>query len=247
MATHLELSSATALVTGAGSGIGKAITQALLREGVRVVACDRDAERLEALTQEHSEVLPWVLDVTDPAAINELPGALPLSHQQIDILVNSAGHDIGGRRAFVAGEAEKYAAIIQTNVVGLISMTLACATGMAARGLGHIINLGSTAGLRPEAMTSTYTASKHAVHGFSDCLRKDFVGTGVRVTELNPGRVRTNFGYARATTREEADQHYDAVGICLSPDDVANAVIYALRQPAHVVVAQMVIMPADQA
>ena len=95
-------------------------------------------------------------------------------------------------------------------------------------------------------MTSTYTASKHAVHGFSDCLRKDFSGSGVRVTEICPGRVRTNFGYARAETESEADAFYDSVGECLAPDDVANAIVYALEQPAHVVVSQLMLIPADQ-
>ena len=242
-----DLTQSVAVVTGGGSGIGRAVAVALAMRGASVVACDIDAERLESLAQETSGITAWPLDVTDRDAVERMPSRLPAELADVDILVNAAGHDIGGRRLFPTGEADKYAHIIDTNVTGLITMTLAFARGMSERGDGHIINIGSSAGLRSEATTSTYTASKHAVHGFSDSLRKDFVGTGVRVTELNPGRVRTNFGYARAASREDGDAFYDQVGTCLTPDDIANAIVYALTQPAHVVVAQMVLMPSNQA
>lgn len=242
-----DFSASIAVVSGAGSGIGRATALALAELGVRVVACDIAEQPVQDLAGEHSRITPWHLDVTDLAAVDRLPGSLPAELQAVDILVNAAGHDVGGRRQFATGDAAKYANIIQTNVIGLITMTLAFARGMSERGRGHIVNLGSITGLRTEATTGTYTASKHAVHGFSDCLRKDFLNTGVRVTELNPGRVRTNFGYARADSKDEADRFYDQVGVCLTPEDIAAAIVYALTQPEHVVVAQMVLMPSNQA
>lgn len=242
-----DFTDSIALVTGAGSGIGRATALALARLGARVAACDVAKAPVEAMAAEHECITPWHLDVTDLAAVDMLPSSLPADLRDVDILVNAAGHDIGGRRPFPTGDAVRYANIIQTNVIGLITMTLAFARGMSERGRGHIVNLGSVAGLRTEPTTGTYTASKHAVHGFSDCLRKDFLNSGVRVTELNPGRVRTNFGYARADSEAEADRFYDQVGVCLTPEDIARAIVYALSQPDHVVVAQMVLMPSNQA
>ena len=242
----LDFSSSTAVVTGAGSGIGKATAIALSNLGATVIACDVNHESLDALKEEHPELVAFEVDVTDLAAVEDMPNQLPEALRAVNILVNAAGHDIGGRRPFPTGEAARYAHIIQTNLTGLITMTLAFARGMSERNSGHIINLGSTAGLRSEATTSTYSASKHGVHGFTECLRKDFANTAVRVTELNPGRVRTNFGYARAESTAQGDAFYDEVGECLSPNDIANAIVFALSQPQHVVVAQMVLMPSTQ-
>ena len=120
------------------------------------------------------------------------------------------------------------------------------AQGMVARRQGHIVNLGSYLGIRAVRTACAYTASKHAVHGLSETLRLDFVGTGIRVTEICPGRVRTSFAAARAGSQAAANAFYDEVGECLSPVDIANAVIYALSQPAHVVVSRLVIMPPSQ-
>jgi 3-hydroxy acid dehydrogenase / malonic semialdehyde reductase len=242
----IDIPSSIAVVTGAGSGIGKATAVALSDLGATVIACDVERDRLQQLSAGHPRLVPFELDVTDMKAVGDMPDRLPQALQAVNILVNAAGHDIGGRRPFPTGDAARYANIIETNLTGLITMTLAFARGMSERGTGHIVNLGSTAGLRSEATTSTYSASKHGVHGFTECLRKDFTGTGIRVSELNPGRVRTNFGYARAETTAQGDQFYAEVGACLTPEDVARAIIYALSQPEHVVIAQMVLMPSAQ-
>ena len=242
----MNLSNAVALVTGAGSGIGQATTAALLEKQVRVIATDIDATRLQPLADNSARVLCLPLDVTDGDAVAQLPSSLPPEWWDVDILVNCAGHDIGGRRPFTDGHADRYAHIIETNLIGVMRITHALAVGMTARRNGHIVTIGSSAGHRTEATTSTYTASKHAIHGWCDSLRKDFVGTGVRVTEICPGRVRTNFGYARAETQADAEAHYNAVGQCLTSADVAHGIVYALEQPDHVVVSQLHLMPADQ-
>jgi 3-hydroxy acid dehydrogenase / malonic semialdehyde reductase len=242
----IELNGAVALVTGAGSGIGLAVCNALQGRGMKVVGSDIDSGRLDAFGDGAGASLAWPLDVGDAEAVAALPDALPEAWRAVEVLVNCAGHDIGGRQPFANGDADLYAGIIETNLIGTIRVTHAVARAMLERKRGHIVNIGSSAGHRTEQNTATYTASKHAIHGFSDTLRKDFAGTGVRVTEICPGRVRTNFGYARANTKAEADAHYDAVGQCLTPDDIAAGIIYALDQPPHVVVAQLHIMPADQ-
>lgn len=237
-----------AFVTGAGSGIGQGIASALLRLGARVIASDRVGERLTELVEAYPETaLAWPLDVADGAAVSALPGALPKGFRSVNVVVNCAGHDVGGRRLFHEAKADDYAGIIETNVIGLIRVSHAFAPSMVDAGRGHIVNLGSYMGLRVVRTASAYAASKHAVHGLSETLRLDFAGTGVRVTEICPGRVRTGFAAARAGSQAAADAFYDEVGACLSPEDIANAVVYALEQPPHVVVSQIAIMPASQA
>ncbi|MFT5450109.1 MAG: 3-hydroxy acid dehydrogenase/malonic semialdehyde reductase [Gammaproteobacteria bacterium] len=246
--TQIGPDGAVALVTGAGSGIGQAIANALLDAGARVIACDREASRLDAFAEKWPEdrVFSCPLDVSDGPTVAALPETLPQQWRKVDIVVNCAGHDIGGRRLFHEADADQYAAIIETNVIGLIRVSNAFAKGMVARKQGHIVNLGSHLGLRAVRTASAYTASKHAVHGLSETLRQDFAGTGVRITEICPGRVRTGFAAARAGSQEAADAFYDEVGECLTPQDIANAVIYAVSQPAHVVIAQLFIMPSSQ-
>ena len=235
-----------ALVTGAGSGIGQATAIALLNRGARVIASDINPKRLQPFAEMSAKPFCVALDVTDGEAVAQLLRSLPLEFQDVDILVNCAGHDIGGRRPFVEGDPDNYARIVETNLIGVIRMTHAVAGAMVVRGGGHIVTIGSTAGHRTEPTTSTYTATKHAVHGWCDTLRKEFSGTGVRVTEICPGRVRTNFGYARAENKADADAHYDAMGQCLTADDVVRGILFALEQPDDVVVSQLHLMPADQ-
>ena len=168
---------------------------------------------------------------------------LPSGFREVDVLVNSAGHDIGGRRRFDAGSADEWAKIVETNVTGLIRVTRKAIPGMLARDRGHVVNVGSIAGLVAYKTGSIYAASKHAVHGFSESLRLDFAGTGVRVTEILPGMVRTEFALNRWKDEGTAAAYYDDYGTCLEPDDIARAAVYCLRQPPHVVISQLVVMP----
>jgi len=236
-----------ALVTGASSGIGEATALRLAEAGCRVILAARRRERLEALAARLGDAgLAIALDVTDAAAIDALPDSLPESWRAIDILVNNAGHDVGGRRRFHEAGADTWAHAIETNVIGLMRVTRRLIEGMLERDHGHIVNIGSIAGYRPYATGTAYAASKFAVHGFSQCLRLDYANTGVRVTEILPGMVRTGFAEARWGDREQAARFYDEFGTCLEADDVARAVLYALAQPSHVVVAELVVVPVSQ-
>jgi len=237
-----NLTGAVALVTGAGSGIGEATARRLGEAGLEVICAGRRIDRVESVASEvggHA----LALDVVDPVSVESIEERLPAGLREIAVLVNSAGHDVGGRRRFDAGTADQWAKIVETNVTGLIRITRQVIPGMLARNRGHVVNIGSIAGLVAYKTGSIYAASKHAVHGFSESLRQDFAGTGVRVSEILPGMVRTEFALNRWKDEGTAAAFYDDYGTCLDPDDIARAVLYCLHQPAHVVISQLVVMP----
>jgi NADP-dependent 3-hydroxy acid dehydrogenase YdfG len=240
---------AVALVTGASSGFGEAIARLLASRGLRVVAAARRKERLEAIAAEAGgKMLPLVLDVAAPESAAGLVDRLPAAWREIDILVNNAGSDVGGRNAFERGAAEDWAATIETNVSGLLRVTRAVLPGMVSRGRGHIVNLGSIAALRPVKGLAAYATSKAAVHMFSDALRLEVQGSGIRVTEVLPGTARTGFAEARwRGDKSQAEAFYGGFATLLSAEDVARMVLFALEQPAHVVVAQLLVLPSSQA
>ena len=161
------------------------------------------------------------------------------------MLINNAGDDSGGRQAFEVSDAAQMCGVIETNVNGVIRMTHALIGGMLERGGGQIVNIGSTAGLRPFATMSAYVASKYAVHGFSESLRLEYAGRGIRVSEILPGLVRTGFAERRLGDAQQADAFYDSHGISLQPRDVAETVLFALRQPKHVEIAQLLVVPVS--
>ena len=240
--------SAVALVSGASSGIGAAVARRLGQAGHPVVLCGRDAGRLAAAAEGLGVAThACVLDMGDAAALAALPGSLPEPFRAVGILVNAAGHDLGGRRPFHEGAMADWAAIVDTNVTGLMRLTHALLPGMVARGAGDVVNIGSLAPLRLAARIGAYAASKAAVHAFSDVLRAEVGRHGVRVMEMMPGLTRTGFAAARLRGDEaEAERFYGKAETVLTPDDVAEAVLHALRQPRHVVSAQVVIMPSSQ-
>ena len=233
-----------ALVSGASSGIGEAICRLLVARQFRVVAAARNQDRLQQLAAELGNMLhPLVLDVTDSAAVSNVQQALPEEFAQVEALVNNAGHDVGGRRLFEEGSAEQWCDIIETNVQGTIRLTHALIDGMLARGSGHIVNMGSIAGLKPYTTGAAYVSSKYAIHGFSESLRLDYAGRGIRVTEIMPGLVRSGFAGKRLGDEQQAKAFYDSFEQCLQPEDVAQTVLYALQQPKHVEIAQLVVLP----
>ncbi len=242
----MTANSETVLVTGASGGIGEAICRSLVAKGHRVVASARSLDKLENLAVELGDALhPLALDVTDANAVADLPAALPRGFDKIDILVNNAGHDTGGRRRFDEGSAQQWCDIVETNVQGMIRVTHALIDGMLERKHGHIINLGSIAGLKPYATGTAYVTSKYAVHGFSDTLRLDYAGKGIRVTEIMPGPVRSGFAAQRLGDSEQAQKFYDSFDACMQPEDVAETVAFAIAQPRHVEVAQLVLLPVS--
>ena len=237
----------TALVTGASSGIGESIASTLAGNDYRVVCASRSADKLAELCDRlGSGAHPLELDVTDAKSVDGLLTRLPEEWRSIDILVNNAGHDEGGRCRFDEGSADDWASIIETNVIGLIRATRAVIPGMIERDHGHIVNIGSIAGISPYATGSIYSGSKHAVHGFSESLRLDFAGSGIRVTEILPGVVRTNFALNRWHDQARAERFYDDFGACLTPEDIARTVMFAIQQPPNVVISQLVVVPSAQ-
>ena len=234
----------TALITAAAQGIGRATAEMFAAEGAQVHATDINGEKLAELGPVPG-ITTHVLDVTDNEAVDALPVNLPEGWREIDFLINNAGHEVGGRKRFDEGSADEWAAILETNVLGMFRISRAIVPGMVARGQGHVVNIGSTSGLVAGATRTAYAASKHAVHGFSKSLRLDYAGSGIRVSEIMPGIVRTDFAEARSGDAEKAKKFYDSFDDSMEPDDIAEAIIYALSQPARVNVAQIVLMQSS--
>lgn len=236
---------ALALVTGASSGIGRAIAEALLERRLRVICTARRRGPLEeAFAARGDQVLILPLDATDGAAVAALPESLPADWREIDVLIANAGSDVGGRRPFDRGEIEDWAGTIETNVTGVIRICHALLPGMLARGHGHLVTLGSTAGLQSSAEHAIYSTSKHAVHAFTDLLRKDYKRAPLRITEVMPGMVRTGFAAARHRgDADKAEAFYQSWPAVLEARDIAAATLFALEQPPHVNIAQILVTP----
>jgi 3-hydroxy acid dehydrogenase / malonic semialdehyde reductase len=243
-----DTASKIALVTGATSGFGRAIARRFVRDGHRVIASGRRQERLDALRAElGSAILPLRLDVTDAAAVAAIPASLPEPWSDVDILVNNAGLALGLDPAHAA-RLEHWDTMVATNVTGLIHVTRAILPGMVARNHGLIVNLGSVAGEYPYPGGHVYGASKAFVRQFSLNLRADLVGTGVRVTDLEPGLVG---GTEFSRVRFEGDQaraHGVYAGTTpLTEDDVAEAAAWVAGLPEHVNINRIEMMPTCQA
>ncbi len=242
----MDIAGQTALVTGAGSGIGRATALALCEAGCRVIVCGRRRKPLDAVAGNASgEILAHELDVTNNVAVDALPASLAEGWRDVSILVNNAGHEVGGRKLFHEGSADDWEAILSTNLLGTFRVARAIVPGMIERGSGHIVNMGSTSGIMAGIKRTAYAASKFAVHGFSESLRRDYAGKNIRVTEINPGIVRTDFAEARWDDAEKAKKFYESFDDCMEPEDVAAGVIYALTQPERVNVSQIVLMQSS--
>ena len=237
----------TILITGATAGFGAAMARRFVRDGHRVIATGRRAERLEALRAElGAALLPFALDVTDAAAVAALPGSLPQGWQEVDVLVNNAGLALGLDPAHKA-RIEDWDQVLATNVAGLLHVTRALLPGMVGRDRGHVVNLGSTAGIYPYPGGHIYGASKAFVAHFTLNLKADLIGTNVRVTCIEPGLVGgTEFSVVRFGDAEKAAAFY-AGASPLTADDVAEAVAWVIGLPRHVNINRIELMPNCQA
>ncbi len=235
-----------AVITGAAGGLGRAIASRLNALGYRLVLLDRDQPALEAMAAGLSRSVAIVLDISDGARVKALPSLIPAEFQPVDVLINNAGHDIGGKLRFDAGDVEDWAAMIETNLIGLVRVTHSLLPGLIRRNDGHIVNVGSMSGIRLAANMAAYSASKAGVHTFSDILRADLAETAIRVTEILPGLTRTNIILSRMKGDKAREEEYFNSRMSLSADDVARSIVYALDQPAHVQVAQIFLLPTDR-
>lgn len=235
------------LVTGATAGFGAAIARLFAKDGARIIAVGRRAERLEALRAElgQDKVLPVALDVRDSAAIAKAIEGLPADWAEIDLLVNNAGLALGLEPAQRATLSD-WETMIDTNTKGLVAITHAVLPGMVARDRGHVINLGSTAGEWPYPGGNVYGATKAFVRQFSLNLRADLFGTQVRVTDIEPGLVGgTEFSNVRFGDDAKAAAVYQGAD-ALTPEDIADAVHWVATRPARVNINTLQVMPVCQ-
>jgi NADP-dependent 3-hydroxy acid dehydrogenase YdfG len=240
-----------ALITGATSGIGEATAHALAAAGWNVIITGRRAERLKELKEElktaHKvDVLTLAFDVCDPHQVSATLGSLAEKWRHIDLLVNNAGL-AAGLEHLDEGDPRDWERMIDTNIKGLLWVTRIVAPQMVARGDGHIVNIGSIAGRQVYENGAVYCATKHAVNALSQGMRIDFLRHGVRVTEIRPGMVETEFSQVRFhgdTARAEAV--YDGMEP-LTAEDVAEAVVWAVNRPPHVNIDEILLTPRAQA
>ena len=237
----------TVFVTGASAGFGAAIVRRFASNGARVIATARRGDRLEALAEELGDnILPLTLDVQDRAAVERAVANLPSAFAAIDCVVNNAGLALGLEAAPQADLAN-WDRMIDTNCKGLVTVTRAILPGMVARGAGHVVNLGSTAGSYPYPGGNVYGATKAFVHQFSLNLRSDLHGTGIRVTCIEPGLCGgTEFSEVRfAGDKDKAAKVYAGMQP-LTAADIAEAVEWVTSLPSHVNVNTIELMPVAQ-
>ena len=239
------------MITGASSGIGEGCARKFASQGARLILNSRSADKLTALAEELKEkydaecyVMPF--DVCDRESAAAALNALPQEWKSIDVLVNNAGLAIGVDKEY-EGNLDEWDVVIDTNVKALLSMTRLVVPGMVERGRGHIINIGSIAGDAAYPGGSVYCATKAAVKALSDGLRIDLVDTPLRVTNIKPGLVETNFSVVRFRgDKQKADNVYRGIKP-LNGDDIAEVVYFAASAPEHMQVAEILVMPTYQA
>lgn len=238
-------------ITGASSGIGEGCARKFASEGSDLILNARSVAKLEGVKKElESEfnirvcLLPF--DVRDRKAAAQAWASLPQEWKAVDVLVNNAGLVIGVDKEH-EGNPEEWDIMIDTNIKGLLAMTRLVVPGMVERACGHIINIGSIAGEAAYPGGSVYCATKAAVKALSDGLRIDLVDTPLRVTNIKPGMVETNFSVIRFRgNKQAADDFYKGIRP-LSGEDIAESVYYAASAPAHIQIAEVLLMPTYQA
>ena len=239
------------LITGASSGIGEGCARKFASEGARLILNARSVDKLEALAQDLKEkygtdsyVMPF--DVRDRKAASEALASLPAEWQAIDVLINNAGLVIGVDKEH-EGDLDEWDIVIDTNIKSLLSMTRMVVPGMVERGCGHIINIGSIAGDAAYPGGSVYCATKAAVKALSDGLRIDLVDTPLRVTNIKPGMVETNFSVVRFRgDKDKADNVYKGIRP-LTGEDIAEVAYFAASAPEYMQIAEVLVMPTNQA
>lgn len=231
----------TVLITGATAGIGEASVRAFADAGWHVVATGRRADRLEKLAGERVHTLAF--DIRDEAARDAALDSLPAPFSEIDLLINNAGLALGLEPAFKAS-LDNWRTMIDTNVTALVSITHKLLPGLVER-KGGIINLSSVAATYPYPGGNVYGATKAFVRQFTLNLRADLIGTGVRVTSIEPGMVETEFTLVRSGSQEFSDQVYKGVNP-MTAEDIAETMLWVATLPPHFAVNTLELMPVNQ-
>ncbi len=239
-----------ALVTGATSGIGEACAQKFAEGGYNVIITGRRAEKLAEVKAElektGAEVVALTFDVRDPEACMTALDSLDLYWSKIDVLINNAGLALGLEKEY-EGDLEDWSTMIDTNIKGLLTMTRLVVPGMVQRNEGHVINIGSVAGDAAYAGGNVYCATKAAVKAITDGLRIDVAESAVRVTNIKPGLVETNFSNIRFHgDNHRADNVYKGI-TPLTGADIADVALYAASAPKHVQIAEVLVLATHQA
>lgn len=238
------------LITGATSGIGLACSKKFAENGDKLILTGRNeyclAEISKELKEKGTEVLTQAFDVRDREQAKRFVDALPAEWKNVDVLVNNAGLALGLEPEY-EGDFDDWETMIDTNIKGLLTMTRLIVPGMVDRNSGHIINVGSVAGDAAYAGGNVYCATKAAVKALSDGLRIDVANTAIRVTNLKPGLVETNFSNIRFHgDNDRAANVYKGIKP-LTGDDIADVAVFAANAPAHVQIAEVLILATHQA
>ncbi|KAJ6547544.1 hypothetical protein B0H19DRAFT_1033392 [Mycena capillaripes] len=248
----------TVLITGASSGIGAATAVLFAKAGTNILLLARREDALKTVQQaciaahkesghkEGGEFAPIQFDVSDKTAVASLWSKVPNTLRNVDILVNNAGYVVG--RDHVGDIDESVIdGMFATNVLGLIAMTQLLVKDFKAKKSGHVINIGSVAGVEPYVGGSIYCATKHAVNAFTASMRRELVDTPIRVTEIQPGMVETEFSIVRFGGDTNVAKSVYAGLQPLTGEDIAEEIVWAASRPAHINIAETLIFPVNQA
>lgn len=239
----------TVLITGATAGIGEATARLLALHNFRLILCGRRADRLKRLQSElskNTEVITLVFDVRNRKDVTTALQSIPANWKKIDVLINNAG-GAHGLDPIQTGSIDDWEAMIDTNVKGLLYVSREILPGMVERASGHVVNIGSIAGREVYAGGNVYCASKFAVDALSRGMRIDLNTAGIKVTQVNPGLVETEFSLVRFKGDESrAATPYKGLQP-LTAEDIADSILYVLTRPPHVVIADLVLFPVAQA
>jgi NADP-dependent 3-hydroxy acid dehydrogenase YdfG len=246
----ISLKNQIVLITGASSGIGAACAKVFADTGAKLILAARRLERLQQLVEtlniQSQEVYLIQLDVRDRSAVESAISSLPPDWSDVDILINNAGLSRGLDKLH-EGDFQDWEEMIDTNIKGLLYLTRYIVPGMVNRGRGHVVNIGSIAGHQTYPGGNVYCSTKAAVKAISEGLKQDLIGTPIRVTSVDPGMVETEFSDVRFHgDTERAKKVYQGLKP-LTPDDVADVVLFCTTRSPHVNINEVILMPVDQA
>jgi len=239
----------TILITGATSGIGKATAELLAKQGNRIIICGRRSEVLETVKSElsqYTEVFSLLFDVRDLKEVEASINSLPENWKEIDVLINNAGN-AHGLDPLSAGKTDDWDSMIDGNVKGLLYVSKMIIPNMKTKNLGHIVNISSVAARQTYANGVVYCATKKAVDVISEGMRLELTEFGIKVTNIQPGAVETDFSLVRFKGDSEKASTVYAGYDALKAEDIADAIAYCINAPKHVTISDMTIYPSAQA